>query len=176
MQQPRRNIEIKLRLSDDARLDSLQLQEIGAQDRGVLLQEDVFFHAHRGRLKLRFEPPRRAQLIAYVRDDEAALRASDYRIVECDDGNALRRLLAESLGEIGTVRKRRHLHLLENIRLHLDEVEELGHFLEIEAVVDAAHGEAACTEAARRLLQRLGPSRARVESRAYIDLLLEARR
>lgn len=171
MHTPRRNVEIKLHLEGRANLAKLLREEFGARDAGILEQQDVFFRVPGGRMKLRLEPGRASQLIFYERTDRAALRTSDYRIVPCDDGAGLRHLLAEALGEIGTVRKSRQLFLLDNIRIHLDEVDGLGSFLEIEAVVDETHGERACFDAAQQLLGRLGLAQLRIESRAYIDLL-----
>jgi predicted adenylyl cyclase CyaB len=172
MHAPRRNVEVKIRRTDGDDLPRVLRDSLGARDAGILEQQDVFFRVPRGRLKLRLQPQRTSQLIFYERTDEASLRTSDYRIVPCDEPEALRSLLAQALGEIGTVRKRRHLFLLDNVRFHLDEVDGLGSFLEIEAVLDPSHGERACFDAAKLLLQRLGLDRCLMESRAYIDLLL----
>ena len=163
-----RNIEIKFRTD---RSLAQRLGELGATDAGVLEQRDVFFAVPHGRLKLRLQPGHVAQLIHYERADAASLRPSDYRIVEIAAGEAAWRLLASACGERGQVRKRRHLFLLDNVRIHLDWVEGLGSFVEIEAVVDAAHSEAACRAAAAGLLAALGLDSAPVEPRAYIDLL-----
>jgi predicted adenylyl cyclase CyaB len=171
MTRKRRNVEIKLRLPQAHDLAARLRHELGARNVGLLQQEDVFFHVPRGRLKLRLQPQRPAQLIAYERADAAQLRASDYRIVECDDGEGLLQLLTETLGEMGRVRKRRQLWMLDNVRLHLDDVEGLGTFLEIEAVLDESHAEEACHVAARAILGKLGLEQVPAESAAYIDLL-----
>lgn len=166
-----RNIEIKLRVDDwEALLPRLRVHP-GVHDRGHLDQRDVFFRCARGRLKLRLISGAPAQLIHYARADAAAWRASDYTIVETADGDNLCTLLEEVLGRRGEVRKRRHLYVIDNLRIHLDEVEGLGRFVEIEAVVDTAHDESACRHRAGQLLHALGLAGARTESRAYIDLL-----
>jgi predicted adenylyl cyclase CyaB len=70
----------------------------------------------------------------------------------------------------------RQLYRLDNVRIHLDAVEDLGDFLELEAIVDATHDEATCRRAAEHLLRRLEIAPAAFESRAYIDLLRTARK
>jgi predicted adenylyl cyclase CyaB len=67
----------------------------------------------------------------------AQQRPSSYRIVAIEDGASLRAALRESLGERGVVVKRRHLFLWRDVRIHLDDVEGLGSFLELEAVAPA---------------------------------------
>ena len=164
------NIEIKLRVADWQDL-LLRLGALdGIRDGGVLEQRDVFFDCPRGRLKLRLGTGP-AQLIHYERADAAALRSSRYTLIETPDGEDLCAVLQLALGTRGEVRKRRHLFLLDNVRIHLDEVHGLGRFVELEAVVDAQHDEAACLAAAQRLLQDLGLDGAPRESHAYIDLL-----
>ena len=166
-----RNVEIKLRAEDLQRL-ARSLQGIsGVLDCGILEQRDIFFHSPRGRLKLRLDATAPAQLIHYERADAAELRPSDYRIVEVTDGEHVRAMLAAALGARGEVRKRRHLFLHDNVRIHLDEVDGLGHFVEFEAVVDASHDTAACHLQVQRLLELLDLANAPRESQAYIDLL-----
>ena len=166
-----RNVEIKLRAEDLQRLARSLQGIIGARDCGILEQRDIFFHSPCGRLKLRLDATAPAQLIHYERTDAAELRPSDYRIVEVADGERMQAILAAALGTRGEVHKRRHLFLHDNVRIHLDEVDGLGRFVEIEAVVDASHDAAACHLQAQRLLDALGLANAPRESQAYIELL-----
>ncbi|MFQ5599443.1 MAG: class IV adenylate cyclase [Candidatus Krumholzibacteriia bacterium] len=149
------------------------LSEIGAREAGQFAQRDVFFRCRRGRLKLRLVAGRPAQLIGYERKDAACVRASEYQVVEVEDGGSLLRVLELALGRLGEVRKRRRLFLLDNVRIHLDEVDRLGRFLEIEAVVGDRHPEPECHALARALLARLGVRADQVQERAYVDLLAE---
>ena len=89
-----------------------------------------------GRLKLREEEPGGARLISYRRPDAADERVSDYRLVPVADPDGLRAALAETCGVRVEVVKRRRLLLWETVRIHLDEVEGLGSFLELEAVAE----------------------------------------
>jgi homotetrameric cytidine deaminase len=130
---PRRNVELKAVDPDPARTLTLALG-LGASDEGVLVQRDTYFRVASGRLKLREEEPGGAHLIAYSRPDDPAVRVSSYRVLPAADGTL--EALTETLGVDVVVEKRRHLLLWETVRIHLDEVEGLGTFIELEAVAD----------------------------------------
>ncbi|MGH2903252.1 MAG: class IV adenylate cyclase [Solirubrobacteraceae bacterium] len=133
MQQPRRNIELKAHDPDP--VASLRVcRELGAEDCGELYQQDTYFQVSSGGLKLREQTPGRPHLIQFNRADEPHQRESRYRIIEIDDATVARTALAESLGIRVVVTKRRHLFLWRNVRIHLDDVEQLGRFIELEAV------------------------------------------
>jgi adenylate cyclase class IV len=85
-------------------------------------------------LKLREEQPGRPHLIQFERANEPQQRESRYRIIEVGDGSVLRAALAAAIGISGVVVKRRRLFLWRNVRIHLDLVERLGTFIELEAV------------------------------------------
>lgn len=164
-----RDVEIKVRPHDWERVHRV-LARLGARDAGVETQHDIFYRCSSGRLKLRSSSRDGDMLIAYARADAAGLRASDYHLAPIEDRPALLRALDATLGRLGEVRKRRHLFWLDNIRVHLDEVEGLGRFLEIEAQVDDAHPEHACREAAAALLEAFGVRPEDRLSVAYVDL------
>jgi adenylate cyclase, class 2 len=133
MRGERRNLELKARDSDPGR--SLETcQELGAEEKGTLLQEDTYFNVPRGRLKLRQEGGSSAHLIAYERSDESGQRESRYRLVEIRNAPELGEALASVLGVAAVVRKSRRLFLCEGVRIHLDSVEGLGSFIEFEGV------------------------------------------
>jgi len=130
-----RNIELKARDPDPAR--SLQVSlALGATDEGWLQQLDTYFNVRLGRLKLR-EQDGTAELIQYVRTDEAIERASNYRLIPIHDPDVLKEALAAALGILVAVEKSRHLLLWRTVRIHLDEVPGLGSFIELEAVADS---------------------------------------
>ncbi len=145
MEESRRNIELKCRCAD---LDEIRrrARELGATDEGVLQQHDVFFDAPLGRLKLRDFGDGRAELISYRRPDTPEARGSDFFTCPVTEPARLRATLAHALRTGGTVRKRRHLFLYRRTRIHLDDVEGLGQFVELETVMsgqseDEAHAE-----------------------------------
>jgi len=129
----RRNFELKARCSD---LDHARAaaRDLGAVPDCVLLQHDTFFPSANGRLKLREIEGAGTELIWYDRPNHEGARLSRFRIVPAPDG--LKEALTLALGTSGIVRKRRELLLWHNIRIHLDQVEGLGTFVEFEAVLD----------------------------------------
>jgi predicted adenylyl cyclase CyaB len=130
---PRRNLELKARDRDPER--SLRVcAELGAEDRGTLRQTDTYFEVAAGRLKLREEPGSDAQLIAYQRPDLAGQKESRYWIVAVADPAGLKQALSALLGLQAVVSKARRLFVFEGVRIHLDRVERLGSFIELEGV------------------------------------------
>ncbi len=134
--QPARNIEIKCRCED---LDAVRARALaaGAIDRGELHQTDTFFAAPDARLKLRVFADGTAELISYRRPDTADARASEYRRATVVDQIELAAVLAHALGVGGIVTKRRRLLIHGRTRIHLDEVEGRGRFVELETVLGA---------------------------------------
>jgi predicted adenylyl cyclase CyaB len=132
---PRRNVELKARDPSPERTLAACL-ELRAEDRGELWQRDTYFDGVHGRLKLREQRPGLAQLINYDRADERQERESRYRIAEIADADALGAVLADALGIRVVVVKHRRLLLWQSVRIHLDTVENLGSFIELEAVAE----------------------------------------
>ncbi len=120
-----RNIEIKARIdSVDALLPRARALADG--DATLIEQDDSFYAAPHGRLKLRRFADGSAELIHYHRPDGAEARASDYVRVPVADAAALHAALVRACGERGRVRKRRWLLMAGATRIHLDRVEGLG--------------------------------------------------
>jgi predicted adenylyl cyclase CyaB len=86
----------------------------------------------------------------------------------------LKALLALALGTSSVVRKVRTLYLHGQTRIHLDEVEGLGDFVELEVVLQEGQSEADGQAIARRLMRRLGIQPADLVEGAYMDLLAAA--
>jgi len=170
MDAPRRNVELKAIDRDpDATLE--RALAAGARDQGVLVQRDTYFGAPRGRLKLREEEPGESHLIAYDRADEAAARTSAYRIAPVAAPAELRAALEAALGVTQVVDKRRRLLLWESVRIHLDEVEGLGRFVELEAVAEADSDLAREHEQVRLLREALGIEDGAIQTGSYADAL-----
>jgi predicted adenylyl cyclase CyaB len=133
MGKARRNVELKAIEPDRNR--SLEVcRGLGAEDRGELWQRDTYFAVPTGRLKLREQQPGRAHLIHYERPDQPEERESRYRVAFIDEPKALVDRLGVRLGVRVIVIKRRRLFLHGSVRVHLDDVEGLGRFIELEAV------------------------------------------
>jgi len=168
-----RNIEIKARVHDADALArrAAELADCGPQ---LIEQDDTFFACARGRLKLRDFGDGRGELIFYRRADREGPAESDYRITPTGDPPGLRAVLAEALGVTGRVRKRRTLFLAGRTRIHLDRVEGLGDFMELEVVLAETESIEAGETEARQLMQRLGVAGSDRVGVAYVDLLSAA--
>jgi predicted adenylyl cyclase CyaB len=132
--EPRRNIELKCHCADLAAA-SQALTRLGAHFAGVETQTDTYFHVPSGRLKLRRIEGSTAVLIAYTRPDQPQYRTSSYHLAPVHEPEPLLGALAAALGVRAAVRKRRQIFLWHNVRIHLDEVDGLGTFVEFEAVL-----------------------------------------
>jgi adenylate cyclase class IV len=129
-----RNIESKFRCSEHEAIAARALAA-GASDEGFLQQRDQFYEVPRGRLKLRTVEGGGSALIAYEREDTPATRASEYARYATHDLTSLADVLERALPRAGVVEKSRHLLILRNTRIHLDEVVGLGRFVELETVI-----------------------------------------
>ena len=167
------NVEIKARIKDvDAVRD--RIEAISDARCEEIHQEDTFFPVPKGRLKLRTLSPERGELIYYNREDSRDPKPSHYLIAETTNPAALHAVLADALGLRGIVRKSRLLYLVGKTRIHLDTVEGLGHFLELEVVLDQGESVERGEKAAREIMAKLGIEETDLVQGAYIDLLERA--
>jgi predicted adenylyl cyclase CyaB len=164
------NIEIKARVRDMAELRR-RAQSLSDKPVQVIPQEDTFFPTPKGRLKLRQLRPDFAQLVYYERPDQDGPKRSNYYIHETHDPEGLKIALRMALGVRGVVRKTRHLYLAGQTRIHLDEVEGLGQFMELEVVLCDGQTEAEGQAIAGDLMTRLGIQKDDLLEGAYMDLL-----
>ncbi|MEM8648648.1 MAG: class IV adenylate cyclase, partial [Pseudomonadota bacterium] len=126
-----RNVEIKAHVRDVAEVRR-RAEDASGGPPEVLEQEDVFFPAERGRLKLRRLAPDFGQLIFYERPDVSGPKTCIYAISDTQDPQQLREVLSQALGEAMIVRKVREVYMVGQTRIHVDQVEGLGAFLELE--------------------------------------------
>jgi homotetrameric cytidine deaminase len=166
----RRNVEFKAHdPGPDATLRAAV--EHGASDEGVLHQRDIYFRAQTGRLKLRIEGDG-AQLIAYRRADAATARLSAYHLADVPDPDALRASLEATLGVTVEVVKRRHLLIWCDVRIHLDDVDGLGRWVELEAVAPPGSDLSAEHAKVAELREVLGIGDERLVAEGYAAMLL----
>jgi homotetrameric cytidine deaminase len=167
-----RNVELKSRDLDPARTLALALA-LGATDEGEIRQTDTYFGGSRARVKLREQTPGDDELIAYRRPDDGDARVSEYLRVAVPDAAALREALDTAYGTRVVVAKRRRLLLWENVRIHLDEVEGLGSYMELEALAPQEADLEPAREKVARLRKELQIDDANLVPGSYSDLLLD---
>jgi predicted adenylyl cyclase CyaB len=171
----RRNIELKARLASlEAARETAQL--LATASLGVERQIDTYFVCAHGRLKLRQRQGLPDQLVSYARVNDTAAKPSDYHLVEVADAAGLRAALAAALGVLVVVDKRREVFLVDNVRIHLDQVAELGDFLEFEAVLARGKGDDRGRNQLAELSQRFDLEDRALVAGSYSDLLLERRK
>lgn len=166
------NIEIKARARgfDDQAALAAALADGPAT---VLHQTDVFFKVAEGRLKLRYLSETLGHLIAYTRPDVPGPKSSHYEITVTAEPARLEQVLRACLPVIGTVQKKRTLYLTGHTRIHLDEVEGLGRFIELEVVLQAGQSAEMGRRIAADLMKALEIEPSDLLAGAYFDLLQE---
>jgi adenylate cyclase len=165
-----RNIEIKAKI-DSAGALIPAAAALADQGPFEIDQDDTFFECPNGRLKLRELSRDEGELIFYQRADEAGPKESFYVIARTPTPSAMREALARAYGIAGRVRKRRTLYLAGRTRIHLDRVEDLGDFLELEVVLAADEAPQSGLDEAYRLLASLQVHPSQLQAGAYVDYL-----
>lgn len=173
-----RNVELKARCRD-VTAARRAAEALGARFEWTRRQVDTYFGGSIARMKLReeFEENGRlieGTLIRYVRPDDAGPRLSRYEITPFSAGEAGIAVLAGVFGVVARVAKRRTLLRHGATRVHLDDVEGLGDFLEIERVLEEGEPEADGRGEVERLGVALGIAPQDRIATSYADLVAAA--
>jgi adenylate cyclase, class 2 len=165
------NVEIKARCKHPDRARQV-LRRLGADFRGVDRQTDTYFRCPRGRLKLRQGNIENA-LIHYDRANQEGPKRAHVTLHRLEKpGDTLRETLTQALGVTVTVRKRREIYFIDNVKFHIDDVEGLGGFVEIEAIdADATYGEESLRQQCDQYMDLLGVRTEDLVACSYSDLL-----
>jgi adenylate cyclase len=165
-----RNIEIKARVADMA---ALTARAAAIADSGPveIPQDDTFFGCDNGRLKLREFADGRGELIFYRRPDADGPKLSFYLLSPTESPATLREALTLANGQEGRVVKHRTLFIVGRTRVHLDRVQGLGDFMELEVVLADDESADDGVREAHALMARLGIEAGCLVEGAYHDLL-----
>jgi len=164
------NIEFKARVHDFTAASEIAGALAGSSP-SLIMQEDVFFPCAKGRLKLRILDDGQGELIHYLRDDVCEPKPSSYTLVPISAPHQLRLLLSDALGESLIVRKKRALYLIGTTRIHLDQVENLGEFMEVEVVLEDGQTTVQGREIALNLLNHFSIRESDLVATAYADMM-----
>lgn len=129
------NVEIKVRYSRTDKTAQV-ISSLNAEFQGVNHQVDTYFKVPSGRLKLRQQDLSHDYLVFYDREDTTTPKESNYLVASVHDVIGVLNVLGAALGVRTVVRKKREFWLWQNVRIFLDEVEQLGSFLEFEVVCE----------------------------------------
>lgn len=166
------NIEIKARCSHQDRIRQI-LSDKGADFRGTDHQIDTYFQVPHGRLKLR-QGSIENNLIHYDRPDQAGPKASEVHLYACQDSDALKATLTAALDTKVVVDKQREIYFIDNVKFHLDRVDQLGTFVEIEAIdSDGSIGRGKLNEQCDYYLNLFNIQEEDLLQNSYSDMLLE---
>ncbi|XP_003747663.1 uncharacterized protein LOC100908749 [Galendromus occidentalis] len=171
------NIEIKSRLTDFAAFHALfeQLFASKVSDHKILQHCDTYFKCETGRLKLReiiLNDESAAELIFYSRSNTAGPKLSDFVKYDCTGTSSqLKELLTQANGLRGVVNKTRHLYIVGQTRVHIDEVEGLGSFMELEVMMKDGQPIEEGTAIAHEFMEKLKLAPGSLIEGSYIDLL-----
>ncbi|MFH0814578.1 MAG: class IV adenylate cyclase [Candidatus Falkowbacteria bacterium] len=131
-----KNIELKVAVKNFNEIKKL-LKKNSAKPIGVLRQIDTYYTCQKGRLKIREINNKEFEILFYQRSDKKRSKISDYemfRLKPCQL-NTMKRIFGRAYGVKVVVKKKRELWIYKNTRIHLDRVNKLGNFLELETVV-----------------------------------------
>ncbi|XP_055693348.1 uncharacterized protein LOC129795855 [Lutzomyia longipalpis] len=176
MSQPdSRNVEVKARLGSDENFNRCVeiAKKICSSEGEIIKQHDVFFNATKGRLKLRFLENTPSQLVQYSRPDTEGAKLSCFKILEVTEPELLKTILDESIGTKGVVKKTRMLFWYNQTRIHLDKVEDLGNFFELEVCLHPEQQVEEGTKIANELVEIFKINQEDLIAGAYLDLLLK---
>jgi predicted adenylyl cyclase CyaB len=167
------NVEVKARVQDRVALVAAAKSASGRPEK-ILHQIDTFFQVPRGRLKVRKLARDDGKLIFYERADQAGPKTSEYRLTPTSDPEGLKKTLAKTLPILGEVRKQRTVYFAGQTRIHIDKVDGLGDFVELEVMIQPNQTLEHAEEIALDLMARLGIVEADLVEVAYLDLLIQA--
>ncbi len=166
------NVEVKAKCSNPEAIKAL-LKVRGARYIGTDHQVDTYFKASRGRLKLREGEVENA-LVYYEREDKKGPKKSEVMLLKIDRKSSalLKEILSKVLGVLTVVEKRREIFFIGNVKFHIDHIEGLGAFIEIEAIdVDGSIGEEKLLEQCKFFMELFNISLKDLISTSYSDLL-----
>ena len=169
------NIEIKARIPDQNTFETMKAYLTKKTETAgkVLIQRDTFFKTPKARLKLREEQLDSpvSTLIYYERTDQPGPKQSDFHTTSVPDPEGMKVVLTNTLGLRGEVCKERLLFMVGQTRVHLDTVDGLGIYMELEVIVKANQSKEEGVAIAEALMAELKIEKAWLESEAYIDII-----
>jgi predicted adenylyl cyclase CyaB len=164
-----RNVEIKARIESPERLEAI-VRSLSDSGREIIEQDDFFFRTPDGKLKLRIFGTQGGELIYYDRLQSRPPQLCRYRVVKVDDPYVLKEILSSVLGGAGRIRKVRAVYRVGQTRVHVDRVEGLGEFVELECVLEDDQDEGEGRRIVLELMKKLGIDERELIRCSYIDL------
>jgi len=165
------NLEIKVPYKNLGMLTA-GLTAIKAEFKKVLVQKDTYYKTDKGLLKLRVDGDK-TELIYYNRNEKNAKRWSEYYTLQISDSKP-EQFFPHLYNIEVVVKKRRKLYMYKNTRIHLDTVQGLGAFVELESMVKTTRK--AAEKEFKFVVENLQLPVDKELRMSYRDLLLSKRR
>lgn len=128
------NYEIKARASKEQQEKIKNfLKKNNAKFIGIDNQVDTYFKTKEGRLKIRNGNIENS-LIFYQREDKKNSKQSNIEIYQLPKNSRLEKIIRGTQEILVVVNKKRGIYFIDNVKFHIDNVKELGRFVEIEAM------------------------------------------
>jgi predicted adenylyl cyclase CyaB len=164
------NYEFKARHNNIEALES-KLKELNPLFIGTDHQVDTYFNIPNGRLKLR-EGNIENSLIHYNRTNTAGAKQSNVTLYQHQADKSLKEILSKALGVKIVVDKSRRIYFIDNVKFHFDKVNELGSFVEVEAIdKDGSIGIERLKEQCNHYIQLFGITEDQFIAESYSELL-----
>jgi predicted adenylyl cyclase CyaB len=166
------NIEVKAKCDNQERIRKL-LFSLKADFKGVDYQTDTYFNVNNGRLKLR-EGNIENNLIYYNRQNTLTPKQSDVMLMKTEPNSAIKVILQQALEVFVEVKKQREIYFIDNVKFHLDTIDSLGTFVEIEAIdLNNKIGKEYLMKQCQHYINLFGISENDFISVSYSDMLFE---
>ena len=167
------NVEIKARCGDPERVRSV-LRSHQARFAGTDHQVDTYFRVPAGRLKLR-EGNIENALIYYDRQNESGPKQSDVLLHVVSPNSGLKEILTKALGVLAVVDKQREIYYVANVKFHIDTVQGLGSFVEIEAAGDEHSERGKLREQCRDYVEQFAIREDDLVAESYSDMVMRSK-
>lgn len=126
------NIEFKAKSTNNKAAEKI-LMQYNPTFLGEDHQIDTYFNVPNGRMKLR-EGNIENALIHYERENTAGSKSSQVLLYQHQPSEDLKAVLSKAVGVKAVVDKKRKIYFIDNVKFHFDTVQELGTFIEVEAI------------------------------------------
>ncbi|XGW11467.1 hypothetical protein V3C99_012727 [Haemonchus contortus] len=171
-QSMRQSIVVKARVDDMEKAENA-IFDLTESLGTFFVQEDVYFNVPNGNLKLRIMHPNRCgQLIYSSLSEKSDHKLSESQVTEVEDVLSIRATLGAALGERGTITKKRRVFTMDDVRIYLDDVDQIGQFIDIAVTLNSSQPEA-CYARAKEIRDRLNIDEDAVVPAAYLDMMME---
>lgn len=166
----KRNIEIKAKLRDRENVIRIA-QQLSNSPGKTWKQIDTFFRTEKGLLKVRQFDKNTGELISYFRAEINGPKLSEYKKVPTNTPTELISAISNHLQIRGLVENTRTLFLVGQTRIHVDEVLNLGSYIELEVCLEEHQTVEEGQKIAHDLMNKLNIKEEELYTSAYIDLL-----